>query len=155
MTRRTLGAALLVLLAVAGCRRNVTSSDTAGARNPQEAVVQFLDAARAQDLDAIAAVWGNAESPVRERISRQELERRLLIMTCHLKHDESRVGPAQQGEGGRLTYTVELTQGTKQGSVPFTVIRNSRTDRWFVEDVDLRPVQTFCTRPATRPPTRN
>jgi hypothetical protein len=143
-----MGLALLVL--AVGCRRSNTSVG-AGARTPQQAVVQFLDAARAQDMDQMSAVWGNDESPTRDRVERQELERRLLIMICHLKHDESRLAPAQMGEAGRMLLRADLKQGTKETTVPFTLVRNPRTDMWFVEDVDLRPAREFCTPVSTTP----
>lgn len=140
-----MGLALLVL--AVGCRRSITSVG-AGARTPQQAVVQFLDAARARDMDQMSAVWGNAESPTRDRVERQELERRLLIMICHLKHDDSRLAPAQMGEAGRMLLRADLKQGTQEATVPFTLVKNGRTGLWFVEDVDLRPAREFCA-PAT------
>ncbi len=147
MRRGTLVLGLALLVLAVGCRRPNTSVG-AGARTPQEAVVQFLDAARAQDMDQMSAVWGNAESPTRDRVERQELERRLLIMTCHLKHDESRLAPAQMGEAGRMLLRADLKQGMKEVTVPFTLVKNPRTEMWFVEDVDLRPAREFCTRPS-------
>jgi hypothetical protein len=116
------------------------------------AVSQFIAAARAQDLQAMSAVWGNADGPTRARVERQELERRLLIIVCHLKHDESRIGPPQAGEAGRLLHVVELTQGPRTASLTFTTIRNRRSDRWYVENVDLAPVRAFChsASPTTR-----
>jgi len=99
-------------------------------------------------MDQMSAVWGNAESPTRDRVERQELERRLLIMTCHLKHDESRLAPAQMGEAGRMLLRADLKQGMKEVTVPFTLVKNPRTEMWFVEDVDLRPAREFCTRPS-------
>jgi len=114
------------------------------------AVTQFIAAARAGDLQAMSAVWGNADGLTRDRrdVSRQELERRLLIMICHLKHDESRIGVAQTGEAGRQIHMVELTQGPRTASVTFTAVKARRADRWFVENVDLVPVRAFCnTRP--------
>lgn len=150
MRRGTMVLGLALLGLAVGCRKQNTSIG-AGARTPQQAVVQFLDAARAQDMDQMSAVWGNAESPTRDRVERQELERRLLIMMCHLKHDESRLSPAQPGEAGRTLMRAELKQGTKEATVPFTLVKNARTELWFVEDVDLRPAREFCT-PATVTP---
>lgn len=147
MRRGTILMGLALLVLAVGCRKTTTSVG-AGARTPQQAVVQFLDAARAQDMDQMSAVWGNAESPTRDRVERQELERRLLIMICHLKHDESRLAPAQMGEAGRMLLRADLKQGTKEATVPFTLVKNARTELWFVEDVDLRPAREFCT-PAT------
>jgi hypothetical protein len=144
LLRRLLTLSLLVLAVTAtGCRRTLGSAE-AGAGTSQEAVVQFLDAARAKDMQAMSAVWGNAEQPTRDIVERRELEQRLLVMICVLRHDESRIGVPQPGEGGRQIYPVELKQGTKQATVPFTTIRNTKTGRWFVEEFDPRPVRDFC-----------
>ena len=109
-------------------------------------------------VQAMSAVWGDQQSPTRDRVSRQELERRLLIIVCHLRHDESRIGPAQTGEGGRVLHRVEFTQGTLKASPMFTTVRNLKDGRWYVEDLDMRAVQPFCAGSAaqrlpTRPPT--
>ena len=144
---------LLVLVAIMGCRRTVGGVE-AGATSSDAAVQQFLFAAKAQDLQAMSAVWGNAESPVRDRADRQQLERRLLLMTCHLRHDESRIGAGTAGEAGKVLHRVDLTQGDKKASPVFTTVRNTRTRRWFVEDFDFQSLASFCTagnRPAPQP----
>lgn len=154
---RRLGIAMLVLLSAVGCGpKNTSGGGVTGATSSEQAVVTFLGAARAQDLQAVSAVWGNDESPTRDRVERQELERRLMIIVCHLRHDESRIGAAQSGEAGRTIHQVELTKGTIQATVPFTTVRNKTNGRWYVEDVDLRGARQICnseqmTRPAQRP----
>lgn len=145
--RRIIIVAVLALLAA--CRPAAVRAPEPGASSSTRAVEQFLAAARAQDLQALSAVWGNEESPVRDRVERQELERRLLIMMCHLRHDESRIGPVQAGEGGRSIHPVELKQGQAEAVSNFTLVRNKATGRWFVEDFDMRPLRPFCT---TMPP---
>ena len=92
---RRLGIAMMLVLASVSCRPAAVGSGSGGADTAQMAVVEFLNAARAQDLQGISAVWGNDESPTRDRVDRQELERRLMIIACHLRHDESRIGAAQ------------------------------------------------------------
>lgn len=152
MLRRLLPFSLVLLaLTATACRRSVGGPE-AGAASPQEAVVQFLDAARAKDMQAMSAVWGNAEQPTREFLERRELEQRLLVMMCVLRHDESRIGVPQPGEAGRQIYPVELKQGTRQGTVPFTTVRNTKTGRWFVEEFDPRPVREFCQQGTTPRP---
>lgn len=152
MLRRLLTISLgLLAITVTGCRRNVGGVQP-GAGSSQEAVVQFLDAARAQDMQAMSAVWGNAERPTREIVERKELEQRLLLMMCVLRHDESRLGLPQPGEGGRQIFAVELKQGAKQATVPFTTVRNTKSGRWFVEEFDPRPVRDFCQSGATPRP---
>jgi hypothetical protein len=142
---------LVVLVVVAGCRTAPGGGPAAGATSGEAAVLQFLEGARAQDLQALSAVWGNAESPARDRFERQELERRLLIMMCHLRHDESSIGPAEMGEGGRTVFPVTLTQGAKEATSRFITVRNTSSGRWFVEDFDLRPLRDHCTTMPTRP----
>jgi hypothetical protein len=150
---------MLMLLIVAGCRASAVGNGAGGADSAQMAVVEFLAAARAQDLQAISAVWGNDESPTRDRVERQELERRLLIIACHLRHEESRLEPPQSGEGGRTLFTARIQHGNLSAEVPFTTVRNRHNGRWYVEDLDLRPAREICnseqmTRPAVRTPPR-
>jgi hypothetical protein len=147
---------MLLVLTAAGCRPGSVGDRVGGADSGQMAVMEFLNAARAQDLQAISAVWGNDESLTRDRVERQELERRLLIIACHLRHDESRIGAAQLGEAGRTLFTARLTRGSITADVPFTTVRNKSNGRWYVEDVDLRPAREICnaeqmTRPAVPP----
>lgn len=146
---------LVVLLTLLpGCRGVRGGGVEAGAASSEQAVVQFLNGAKADDLQAISAVWGNAESPTRERVDRQELERRLLIMVCHLRHEESRVGVAERGELGRTVHRVELVANGRTVVVPFTTIQNTRSGRWFVENVDLAPARELCQAGSAKRPTR-
>ncbi len=141
--RRTVSL-LVVLVAILACHRGVGGPE-AGATSSDGAVQQFLFAAKSQDLPAMSAVWGTAEGPLREREERRQLERRLLILICHLRHDESRMGAAQAGEEGKVMYRVEVMQGEKKGSPVFTTVKDRRTGRWFVESFDLPALQGFCT----------
>jgi hypothetical protein len=148
---RRLGIALLLVLGSLGCRPRAVVSNTAGGATSTEAVMMFVDAARRQDLQGMSTVWGNEESLTRDRVSRSELERRLLIIVCHVRHDESRIGAAELGEAGRVLHRVETTRGTRRATIPFTLVKNSRTGRWFVEDIDLRPAREICNaEPVTR-----
>jgi len=146
-------AVLLVLAFVGGCRRSVGGS-TEGAPSSQQAVMQFLDAARAQDIQAMSVVWGDAEAPARARMDRQELERRLIIIARTLCHDSVVIAAPTPGEAGRLVHRVEVTRGARTATVPFTTARNRRTGQWFVEDIDLRPVRDFCAGGGTSTSTR-
>ncbi|HVH40048.1 MAG TPA: hypothetical protein VM764_08490 [Gemmatimonadaceae bacterium] len=144
IARKIVVFAALVLFAA--CRPGSTGAPAPGASSSDAAIRDFLSAARAQDLQALSAVWGNAEGPARDRMERQELERRLLIMMCHLRHDESRIGQSEAGEAGRTLNSVELKQEGKIASTKFTTVRNTKSGRWFVEDFDLAPLRAFCTK---------
>lgn len=142
--RRTLTLTLmLVVVGMAACHK-ATGGPLAGADASDAAVRQFLFAVKSQDLQALSAVWGNDVSPVRERMDQKQVERRSLIMMCHLRHDESRIGPAQASEAGRVLHRVDLTQGAKRASPVFKTVRNKTTGRWFVEDFDLVALRSFC-----------
>ena len=146
---------MLLVLTAAGCRAKAVGTGSGGADSAQMAVVEFLNAARAQDLQGISAYWGNEDSPTRDRVERQELERRLMIMACHLRHDESRIGPPQQGEAGRTVFSVQLTRGPRTATLPFTTVKNRRNGKWYVEDLDLRPAREICNaEPVSRPQAR-
>jgi len=142
---------MAVLVLLAGCRPGA-GGDATGAPSSDAAVQQFLFAAKAGDIQAMSAVWGDREMPTRDRVSRQELERRLLIIVCHLKHDESRIGAPETGEGGRVKHRVELTQGERRASPMFTTVRNLKDTRWYVEDLDMNAVQAFCAPASQRRP---
>lgn len=144
--RRALSFVLMLVL-LAGCRRAIGGPEP-GAAASQIAVQQFLNAAKAGDLQAMSAMWGNEESPVRDRADRQEVERRLLIMNCHLRHDQARIGPPQEAQAGRVQHRVELTQGTKTASPMFTTVKNIKTGRWYVETFELEAVRSFCSSPS-------
>ena len=139
------GVLMLVVLAAGGCRRGTGSGVEPGAHSSQEAVLAYLSAARAEDLQAMSAVWGNEAGLVRDREDRTSFERRLILIACHLRHEESRIGEAQRGEAGRTIHQVDLTNGARTVTVPFTTVRNSRSGRWFVEEIDLRPAREICT----------
>lgn len=149
-------AVLAVLVLLAGCR-SIAGGAATGAESSDAAVQQFIFAARAGDLQGMSAVWGDDIRPTRDLVSRQELERRLLIIACHMRHDESRIGAARRGESGRVLHTVEMTKGTLRASPLFTTVRNRKSGRWYVENIDLTVLQPFCAasvppRPPTRPP---
>lgn len=146
---------MLLVLASVGCRPKSVGNGAGGADSAQMAVVEFLNAARAQDLQGISAVWGNEESPTRDRVDRQELERRLMIIACHLRHDESRIGTPELGEAGRTLFSVEITRGSRKATLPFTTVKNRRNNKWYVEDLDLRPAREICNaEPVSRPQAR-
>lgn len=139
---------------IAGCRPPV-GGPQAGAASAEGAVSQMLAAAKKQDLQAVSAVWGNATAPTREMYSREEVEKRVLIMMCHLRHDEFRILTSKAAEGGRMIYDVELKSGTRTALAPFTTVRNAKTGRFFVEDINLQPLAPICAdgaRSTSRPP---
>ena len=137
---------VLVLLACLGCvPAAIGRGLPGGGATGEEAVRRYLEAATTKDLAGLAAVWGTEAAPLAERASRQEMERRSLIVMCHLRHDEARLGAAELGEAGRQRFRVELRQGERSATTVFTTVRNRRSGRWYVETFDMPAVAAFCT----------
>lgn len=135
--------AFLLLFALAACHNTPRGTDTTGAPTAALAVERFLGSAKAQDLQAMATVWGSARGPARDVTDRSQLERRELIMMCYLTHDSYRVqseGPAPEG---KRAYVVELRRGPLARSTTITTVLGP-VSRWYVEDVKLEPLTDLC-----------
>ena len=148
------GFSLALLAAVLGaCAPATTATPGApgaptapGAATARAAVEQFLAAVRAEDIQAMSAVWGTAQGSVRETMERTEMERRAIIMHCFLSHDQFRIVNESPGEGGRRIFRVALTRGTQTRQPAFFTIAGPRA-RWYVENVELAAVREFCGMP--------
>lgn len=137
---------LAVALWCVGCASGaVAGGRPSGGATGEEAVRRYLEAASTKDMDGLAAVWGTEDAPLASRATRQEMERRSLIVMCHLRHDDAQVGAAEPGESGRLRFRVALRQGERSASTVFTTVRQRRSGRWFVETFDLPAVAALCT----------
>ena len=137
----------VLLVLVAACRAAPMGSALTGAESPRAAVERFLAAARAQDLQALGAVWGDEKGATRERIPRPQLEELQIIQLCLLKHEQSHIADPAVALGGRLTMQVDLTQGSLTANVKFTVAKGP-SNRWYVADFDAVALQNkgFCKR---------
>lgn len=133
-----------LFLVLAACHRGSTATSLTGRETPRRAVQAFLDAVKAKDLQAMSEVWGNDKGPARDRMSRQDLEKRELLMQCYLTHDESRLLGESPGEAGRRVIVVRLTRGRVVREVPFDAVKGP-SNRWYVEKAALDRVQDFCT----------
>jgi hypothetical protein len=140
----------LLLVFAAACRTvPVQEVPMTGGANPRDAVERFLAGARAQDIQAIGAVFGNDQGPLRDHADRTTIERQLLIQLQCLRHDKSVISAPARGEGGTQVFTVDLTQGTLTASPHFTVVRGP-SNRWYVEIFEITVLQNkgFCSKPA-------
>lgn len=143
--RRTM---LMVLVAVLGAGISgclPRGGAMAGAATGEEAVRRYLAAADAKDIAGLSAVWGTDRAPLADRASRQEMERRAIIVFCHLQHDTADLTGPAMGEGGRQLFRAALKQGDLAATTTFTAVRNARSGRWFVETFDLPAVVALCT----------
>jgi hypothetical protein len=116
-----------------------------GGSDARAAAQAFLDAGKAQDLQALSAVWGNNQGPLRNQISHAELEKRELIMMCFLKHDTDSIGKPAPAAGSRVTFPVTVTQAQVSKATTITTMLGP-SSRWYVEKIDLRAIEAMCQR---------
>ncbi|MFI5244231.1 MAG: hypothetical protein ACHQQR_03330 [Gemmatimonadales bacterium] len=137
-----------MLVLAAACRTVVVSDATLnGGATPRASVDRFLAAARAQDLQALGADFGDDKGALRDHADRSSTERRLLIMLQCLRHDKAVISDPIRSEGGRQIYSVDFTQKTLTATSKFTVVRGP-SDRWYVESFEIVPLQNkgFCSK---------
>jgi hypothetical protein len=136
---------LIVLLLATACQTTSTViPPQSAAASPRPALDQFLAAVRTQDLQAMSAAWGNKDGPVRDSkiMTRDEVERRELILMCYFKHDKYRVIGEQPAMDNERVMQVELTKGTISRTTNFFLAQGR--DRWYVRSADMEPVRDLC-----------
>ncbi|HEY0929210.1 MAG TPA: hypothetical protein VGE27_04775 [Gemmatimonas sp.] len=126
---------------------SVTNDDpsTFGSSTPKGAIDGFLKAVNAQDLQGMAALWGNTKGLARDQFKREELEKRLIVMQCLIQHDKATYPEdrARLVTGGRQEFLVELTKRGASARTSFTTVQGPG-GRWLVEDVDVAKLRDFC-----------
>jgi hypothetical protein len=137
-----------LLLAAAACSRTTTIQPGTGSGSvgPRPALDAFLSAVRTQDLQAMSAAWGDKAGAIRDnqKLGREEVERRELIMMCYFRHDRYRVLGDQPSSDGERVMQVELTQGTLTRTTNFYLANGG--ERWYVRTADLVPVADLCSQ---------
>jgi hypothetical protein len=139
MTRSIKAATVALAFAVAAsaCAKQVVSSgSTVGS---SLVVEQFMRAANAKDLDAMARMFGTTEGPVFGRWPKDEIEKRMYVISTELKHEDFAVTAEQivPGRGTDATkLTVKIRKDGKDYNVPFTLVRYKDT-RWLVEQIGI------------------
>ena len=142
---------LLVLALTVACRPQQPKPLT-GAATPRAAVEQFMLAVRAQDLQAISTVWGNAKGPARDQgMTRSDLEQRALLMVCFFNHDSFRITGQTPANSKKEFIGAELKKGTLTRTTEFTVERGP-SSRWYASVEDVTSVKDLCRPPQTQRP---
>jgi hypothetical protein len=140
---------ILVMLVLAACRSTPPKTTPqpmgggVGAAAPRLAVENFLAAVRAQDLQAMAIVWGTAKGPARDQLERTDLEKRELIMQGCFDHDKFRILDETPGENGMRVFRVELTKGTVKATPHFYAVKGP-SERWYVNDATIQEARAIC-----------
>jgi len=145
---------IMVFALLAACRsttRTTTSTvpaptgNATGGADAQAAVRGFMAAAKNQDLQAMGALFGDTYGAARERIGRDELEKRELIMMCYLRHDRYDVLGEAPAPGGGRAVAVSLSYKDITRSTSFDVVRGPE-NRWYVKQFDINALQDICSR---------
>jgi hypothetical protein len=139
---------------LAACRSTTTttvnpapapSGNATGGQDAQAAVRGFMTAAKNQDLQAMGALFGDTYGAARERIGRDELEKRELIMMCYLRHDRYDLLGEAPAPGGGRAVAVSVTYKDITRSTNFDVVRGPES-RWYVKSFDINSLQDICSR---------
>jgi hypothetical protein len=121
-----------------------------GGATTTAALAAMMTAAKAEDLQAVGAVWGDPEGLAREKMTRSEFEMRAYIMVKCLRHDKYDVLTEGNAANGRRVMNVQVTKDTPKGPLTkasnFTLARGPK-GRWFVENFEIEPLTPICQLP--------
>lgn len=111
---------------------------------PRQALETFLNAANAQDLQAMASVWGDKDGSVQAsgKMGREEIEKREIIMMCYLRHDKYRVVSDAPAVDNERVLGVELTKGRMSRTSSFNLASDG--SRWYVRSANLEALRDLC-----------
>lgn len=92
----------------------------------------------------MSAVWGSDLGATRDdsRLSREELERREILIMCYLRHDSYHILSEAPSTDGKRVVAVELKRGHLTRTTNFMEALGP-SNRWYVENVDLEPLRDF------------
>jgi hypothetical protein len=134
---------LILAFVLTACRTVRESPTATGGRSPEAAVNAFLAAGKAQDLQAMAAIWGTRKGPARETMDRRQLEDREIVMVHMLCQDNSRIVGKTPGRDGAQIVRVEMTRGNNAVTVNFTTVEGPNA-RWYVEEFEIDKMLPVC-----------
>ena len=111
---------------------------------PRAAIDAFLAAIKAGDLQALSLAWGDRDGAIRDSkvLSREDVEKREVILTRCFKHDRYRVLSEQAAVDNERVFQVELTRGTLTRVSDFFTAHGA--DRWYVRSADMAAVKDLC-----------
>jgi hypothetical protein len=142
-----------VLLLVVACQRQVQVSSptpsttpsvgTIGGATPTEAIAMMLAAAKAEDLQAVGAVWGDTEGLTRDKWPRSEFEMRAFYVVKCLRNDRYQILSEGTAANGRRVATVQIVKGPVTVQTNFRLVKG-KNDRWLIEQADLEPMTRIC-----------
>jgi len=146
--------ALFAIVAVACSRGPGMGTSLTGAPTPRDAATMFMGAVKAQDLQAMGAVWGTAEGAARDHMERNQFDQRLVLLQHCYDHDRFQILDESLGSDGNRVVRVQVTRGSRTKTPAFKIVRGP-SNRWYVLDTDYESVKDdFCIRPPSRTGTK-
>ncbi len=134
---------LTAVLLAAACTTQTVSRSGAGVAgtSPLQSVERFLVAVNAHDLDAMAAVFGTRDGPVRG--DRIEVEIRMDALATILAHTayeivSERQVPGRQEPTTRVGVTLTI-EDQVYPDISFVTVRTP-AGRWMVQEIDLERI---------------
>ncbi len=137
---------VIALCTLGACSSGQRSPETPaaeyGAPEPGLAIGEFLDAAQIRDYTTMARLFGTTDGPAERRFGVDQVEQRMIVLASLLQHESYVLEETTLRQGGpdHRWFMVEM-QGTRKGdvSVPMATAR-AKSDRWFVEQIDVNPL---------------
>jgi hypothetical protein len=148
--------AIVLLLVAVGCHRKVevrtapppangaVGTNPTGAATPRAALEQFLAAAKSQDVQAFARIWGSVNGPIIATLPRDEIEQRSVILFCYLQHDSLRITRELAASGGERLVTADLRYKTVMRSADFITTRGKPNNLWYVKQFEPTTLNDIC-----------
>ena len=134
---------VLALVLLAACRSAPREgTQITGAPSPRAAVDRLLEAIRAQDLQALGAVWGDKRGAARDIMERDVYDQRVIVMQCYFSHDQARVLSGPTTKLDTVLFNIELQKGQIRAQTTAKTLQGPGS-RWYVLTLDPVP-QGLC-----------
>lgn len=133
------------MAAIAGCTTTTTNITPGPAADvaPTLVIEQFLRAANANDLDALARLFDTRQGPIIDIDTKQQVDDRMFAIASVLRHKDYRVEGEQLVPGRRDVATQYLVRlmlpDDREVVVPFTMVYSEK-GTWLVEQIALEKI---------------
>ncbi|HSJ32783.1 MAG TPA: hypothetical protein VK933_15180 [Longimicrobiales bacterium] len=133
---------MLGLVLMSACGGSAPRAGVDSSVGPAMTIERFLRATNQNDLDTMAALFGNRDGSVTRVWSQKEIDDRMLIFASVLRHTDYTIAGEQIVAGRRDEATQLNVQMVIQGDtvmVPFTMVRTA-SQNWLIENIGIEQV---------------
>ncbi len=130
---------VLLVLGSLGCGSQPQSTTAPTPQSLNDAVVQFMAAVKAKDIERMGNLWGTERGPAADWMKPEELKMRLTVIQKYLASDGYRIleGPLPvPGRDDMRAFKVEL-QRAQCNTVATLDLMRAGSGRWLVSDPHL------------------